>query len=874
MSEKGMHILHKRNLLPDLKQIDLDFCEHCVYGKQKRVIFLRFGKEKKNERLELVHTDVWGLAQVSSLGGSHYYVTFIDDATRKTWVYCIRQKSDVFDTFKKWKALVENETRKSLKCLRSDNGGEYYNKGFDDYCSYHGIRREKTVPQTPQENGVSERMNRTIMECARSMRLHADLPIQFWADVVDTVVYLINRGPSISLDGRIPEEEWTGKKVNYSFLKTFGCEAFVHIDKENRTKLEEKSKKCTFIGYGVNDFGYCLWDYENNKIIRSRDVIFNEKFMYKDQLQGKRQETKKQEYTMLDEITENFFPKEPENQYVQQQEQQVPQTPASVVRRSTRLSIPPERYSPSLYYLLLTDSGEPECYEEAMQVDTKKKWEQGMKEEMDSLENNQTWDLVQLPTGKKALQNKWVYKLKEEDGGEKRYKARLVVKGFAQKKGIDFDEIFSPVVKMTSIRTILSLVVVEYLHLEQLDVKTTFLHGDLEEEIYMLQPQGYEVKGKENLVCRLKKSLYGLKQAPRQWYLKFDRFMTEQGYSRCHSDHCVYFKKLENGSFIILLLYVDDMLVAGTNMQDINVLKKKLANSFAMKDLGAAKKILGMRITRDRKNHKLTLSQGEYTEKVLERFRMQNEKTVSTPLASHFKLTKEMCPKTQEEIQYMSRVPYSSAVGSLMYAMVCTRPDIAHAVGVVSRYMNNPGKEYWEVVKWILRYLRGNTTHALCFGGSYTFLQGYVDSDMAGDKDSRRSTIGYVFTIGGTTVSWISKLQKVVALSTTELEYVVATEASKEMIWLQRFMEELGKKQENSRLYCDSQSAIHLEKNSAFHSKTNHIQLRYQFIRSTLEDGQLKLEKIHTSQNPADMLTKGVTKEKLSSYSVSVGLQE
>jgi hypothetical protein len=464
--------------------------------------------------------------------------------------------------------------------------------------------------------------------------------------------------------------------------------------------------------------------------------------------------------------------------------------------------------------------------------------------------------------------------LKEEDGGEKRYKARLVVKGFAQKKGIDFDEIFSPVVKMTSIRTILSLVVVEDLHLEQLDVKTTFLHGDLEEEIYMQQPQGYEVKGKENLVCRLKKSLYGLKQAPRQWYLKFDRFMTEQGYRRCHSDHCVYFKRLENGSFIILLLYVDDMLVAGSNMQDINVLKKKLANSFAMKDLGAAKKILGMRITRDRKNRKLTLSQGEYTEKVLERFRMQNAKPVSTPLASHFKLTKEMCPKTQEEIEYMSRVPYSSAVGSLMYAMVCTRPDIAHAVGVVSRYMNNPGKEHWEVVKWILRYLRGTTTHALCFGGSDTFLQGYVDSDMAGDKDSRRSTTGYVFTIGGTTVSWISKLQKVVALSTTEAEYVAATEASKEMIWLQRFMEELGKKQENNKLYCDSQSAIHLAKNSAFHSNTKHIQLRYHFIRSTLEDGQLKLEKIHTSQNPTDMLTKGVTREKLSSCSVSVGLQD
>jgi hypothetical protein len=184
--------------------------------------------------------------------------------------------------------LVENETRKRLKCLRSKNGGEYCSKEFDDYCSYHGIRREKTDPGAPQENGVSERMNRTIMESARSMRLHAGFPLQFWEDVVDTYVYLINKGPSSSLDGVIPKEEWIGKKVNYSFLKTFSCESFVYIDKENRTNLEAKSKKCTFIGYGVNDFGYCLWDYENKKIIRSRDVIFNEKVMHKYQLQGRK----------------------------------------------------------------------------------------------------------------------------------------------------------------------------------------------------------------------------------------------------------------------------------------------------------------------------------------------------------------------------------------------------------------------------------------------------------------------------------------------------------------------------------------------------------------------------------------------------------
>jgi hypothetical protein len=267
------------------------------------------------------------------------------------------------------------------------------------------------------------------------------------------------------------------------------------------------------------------------------------------------------------------------------------------------------------------------------------------------------------------------------------------------------------------------------------------------------------------------------------------------------------------------------------------------------------------------------LSQGEYIEKVLEKFRMHNKKLVSKPLSIHFKLAKEICPKTREDIEYMSRVPYSLGVGSLMYIMVCTRPDIVHVVGVVNRYMKNTGEEHWEGIKWIPNYFKGTSTHALCFGGSNIVLQGYLDLDMVGDIYSRRITTRYVFTVGGTKISWILKLQKVVSLSITEEEYIFATKASKEMIWLQRFMEELGKKQENNRLYCDNESSIHLANNLSFHSMTKNITLRYHFIRSILEDGHWKLEKIHTSQNPADMLTKGVTREKLSYCSVLFGFQ-
>ena len=271
-----------------------------------------------------------------------------------------------------------------------------------------------------------------------------------------------------------------------------------------------------------------------------------------------------------------------------------------------------------------------------------------MPEEIKSLHENHTFELVKLPKGKRAFKNKWVFKLKaDENVSRPRYKARLVVKGFEQKKGIDFEEIFSPVVKMSSIRVVLGLAANLNLEVEQLDVKTAFLHGDIDKKIYMEQLEGFKVKGKEHLVCKLKKSLYGLKQAPRQWYTKFDSFMEGHGYSKTSSDHCVYVKKFSDGDFIILLLYVDDMLIVGHDTKKIESLKKDLNRSFAMKDLGPAKKILGMSITRDRKNGKLWLSQQKYIEKVLERFSMSNSKPVSTPLASHFKLSSQQCPTSE-----------------------------------------------------------------------------------------------------------------------------------------------------------------------------------------------------------------------------------
>ncbi|CAL5395053.1 unnamed protein product [Camellia sinensis] len=787
MSEKGLQIMAKKSLIPFAKDTKLNPCDSCLFGKQHRVAF-HSSSRRQSELLSRVYSDVCGLIEVKSLGGRKYFLTFIDDASQK-----------------------------------------------------------------------SERMNWTIVEKVRCMLKMAKLPKPFWGEAVRVACYLINRSPSVPLNFEIPEKVWSGREISYSHLRVFGCKVFAHVSKEHRQKLDDKATPCIFIGYGDEEFGYRLWDPKNKKVIRSRDVAFQEgqtledfgqptKSKVNDVLEivpnpapsqhATNEEELPQHATNDVELQDGFLEEEdPEEKGFKQGEPQPP-PPEAVgpqLRISTRESKLSSKY-PTSDYILLTDERELESFQEAQNHKEKSSWHLAMQEEMQSLQKNQTYDLIKLPQDRKPLQNKWVFKLKKDGSGKLvKYKARLVVKGFRQKKGMDFDEIFSPVVKMTSIRVVLGLAASLNLELEQMDVKTTFLHGDLKEEIHMEQLEGFEIKGKENLVCRLKKSLYGLKQAPRQWYEKFDSFMVGHEYKRTATNQCVYVRKFPDGNFIILLLYVDDMLIVGQDATVIRSLKNELSQSFDMKDLGPAQQMLGIQIVRDRKAKKLWLSQEKYVERVIAKFNMKDSKPVNTPLANHFKLSKSSCPSSTKEREEMEAIPYLSVVESLMYVMVSTRPDITHAVGVVSRFLSNPGKEHWEAVKWILRYLKGTTKMCLCFRNAKPVLEGYTDSDMAGDLDGSKSTSGFLFTFAGGAVSWQSKLQNYVALSTTEAEYITAAEAGKEMLWLQRFLQELGLKQEKFMVHCDSQSAIDLSKNSMYHSRTKHINIQYHWIREVME---------------------------------------
>jgi hypothetical protein len=602
MSECGMRELHKRNLLAWIRSCKLDFCKYCVVGKQCRVQFKTATHNTKG-KLDYVHSDIWGPVRVASKGGAQYFMSFIDDYSRKVWVYFLKNKFDAFATFKKWKAEEENQTGRKLKCLRIDNGTEYKDGEFLKFCEEHGIKRYFTIRKTPQQNGVAERLNRTIIETTGCLRLNAGLPKVFWAEAMNMAYYIINQSPRVAFDGKVAEEVWTGQEVDYSLMRIFGCPAYVHISSEDRSKLDPKSKKCIFLGYEKGVKGYKLWDPVAQKVVISRDVVFDEKSITKTFREDKYQAVENNNSNNRSAVQMELD--ELESQPEEESHGSDEELDSTRIERPKRNKRPPVRYGfdDLVSYALITSSEDPSTFQEAIDNTEKDKWMETMVEEMESLSKNKTWELTKLPKGKKPIGCKWVFKRKEtvsEKEGE-RFKARLVAKGYSQRHGIDYDEVFSPVFRHTSIRIVLALVADQDLELEQLDVKTVFLHGNLEEEIFMVQPEGFKKPGKENLVCRLKKSLYGLKQSPGQWYKRFDSCMIQITYTHCEYDCCVYVRILEDNSYIFLLLYVDDILIAARSMCEVDRLKSLLHKEFEMKDLCVAKKILGMEIRRDRR---------------------------------------------------------------------------------------------------------------------------------------------------------------------------------------------------------------------------------------------------------------------------------
>nr|AAV85747.1 Integrase core domain, putative [Oryza sativa Japonica Group]AAX92956.1 retrotransposon protein, putative, Ty1-copia sub-class [Oryza sativa Japonica Group]ABA92827.2 retrotransposon protein, putative, Ty1-copia subclass [Oryza sativa Japonica Group] len=473
----------------------------------------------------------------------------------------------------------------------------------------------------------------------------------------------------------------------------------------------------------------------------------------------------------------------------------------------------------------------------------------------------------------------WKHRFREDpkkktdvDGNVHIYKARLVAKGFRQIQGVDYDETFSPVAMLKFIWIVLAIAAYFDYEIWQMYVKTAFLNGNLDEDVYMTQPKGFDDPQSAKKICKLHQSIYGLKQASRSWNIRFDEVVKALGFVRNEEEPCVY-KKISGSALVFLILYVDDILLIGNDISMLESVKTSLKNSFSMKDLGEAAYILGIRIYRDRSKRLIGLSQSTYIDKVLKRFNMQDSKKGFLPMSHGINLGKNQCPQTTDERNKMSVIPYASAIGSIMYAMLCTRPDVSYALSATSRYQSDPGESHWIAVKNILKYLRRTKDMFLAYGGQEELVvNGYTDASFQIDKDDFRSQSGFVFCLNGGAVSWKSSKQDIVVDSTTEAEYIAASEA----VWIKKFVSQLGVMTSASSsmdLYCDNSGAIAQAKEPRSHQKSKHILRQYHLIREIVGRGDVKICKIHTDLNVADPLTKPLPQPKHEAHTRAMGIR-
>ena len=400
-----------------------------------------------------------------------------------------------------------------------------------------------------------------------------------------------------------------------------------------------------------------------------------------------------------------------------------------------------------------------------------------------------------------------------------------------------------------------------------MDVTTAFLNGELHEEVYMAQPEGYAVKGKTDLVCRLKKSLYGLKQSPRCWNSALNSHLKNMGFVQATGDPCIYLAT--EGEMFLIAVYVDDILLAGKTQERMTEVKQALSRQFEVKDMGALHYFLGVKFIQDQTTGNVWMGQQSYTEKILKRYGMQDCKTIRTLVDTSTKLV-----KAKDEDTFVDQAQYQSAVGSLLYLSAATRPDITYAVGNVAKFCAKPTKQHWMAVKRIFRYLKGTQKYGLLFKTSTDKdCVGFSDTDWGGDLDDRKSTSGYVFQIGGTAVSWRSKKQACVALSTAEVEYIALASTAQESVWLQQLLADIKKEPPKKMvIFEDNQSAISIARNPQFHGRSKHIGIKYHYIREQVGNGKVELEYCRTNDMLADCMTKGLNGEQFEKLRLMAGV--
>uniref|UniRef100_A0A2N9F9Q0 Integrase catalytic domain-containing protein n=1 Tax=Fagus sylvatica TaxID=28930 RepID=A0A2N9F9Q0_FAGSY len=693
----------------------------------------------------------------------------------------------VLTIYRDFAKMVQTQYSKAIKVFRSDNAREYRQTDFSTILKHYGTVFHTSCAGTSQQNGRAERKLRHILDTVRALTNAASTPASFWGEAALTAVYTINRCPSPVIQNTTPYERLFGTAPNYSLLKVFGCVCFVLLQPHERTKLQPRSQLCCFLGYGLEEKGYRCYDPVAKRLRVSRHVVFWEHKMFyslplfsagnsdsqADPLPNLFPEIPSPSAESVNPISDESPPADPSSDESPTADPTFDESPLSAPaanpvnttapepRRSHRVSTLPSHLRDFHCFSAFATLHEPHTFREASSDPL---WQQAMKEELDALLKTGTWDLVDLPAGKSAIGCKWVYKIKtRSDGTVDRYKARLVAKGFTQEYGIDYEETFAPVARLSSVRTLIAVSASRHWPLFQMDVKNAFLNGELTEEVYMQLPPGFsQPPGFSPKVCRLRRALYGLKQAPRAWFAKFSSTISQHGFSASSYDSALFFRRSDHG-ITLLLLYVDDMIITGDDVQGIQDLKRFLGQHFEMKDLGPLSYFLGLEVSSSSDGYYLT--QAKYTSDLISRAGITDSKIVDTPIEYNNRLN------THDGEPLPDATLYRQLVGSLVYLTV-TRPDISYAVHIVSQFMAAPRSLHYAAVLRILRYLKGTLFHGLHFSSQSSLtLQAYSDVDWAGDPTDRRFTTGYCFLLGDSLIFWRRKKQSVVARSSTKAEY-------------------------------------------------------------------------------------------------------
>lgn len=846
-------IIHmaKNRMVEGLKITDHDKfdCIACCFGKSKRTSHASKSTPKSQIAGQVLHFDTVGPIPRESIGGASYFVLCKDECSGYRRVEFMARKDEIPNRVKKIISQSKIDTGNDVLEINTDNGTEFVNKDLSTFLSSKGIIHNVSATYTPEQNGYIERDIQTVSDAARTMRIEADLDKRYWAEAVNTAVYVLNRSVGSTKRKTTPYEAWFGQKPLLNNLHRFGQQAIVHIEKVKRDKLDPKGTLLMFVGYTSVYNTFRFVDPETDDLI----ISCNAHFLDSDGNPTAKESSQRESSDKSDSMTWLSFTTSPEISSTQQVDSRVNlqggKSPAStpsknnvsdisdlsqfesthdvsdsdshhtydIVKdnneklidftspiitemREAAANMPPETADQERLSSLrprnnrptytnwkvnvatadatLDDSYTPRSFKDAMKQSDCDKWREAMKEELAAFDKCQVWTLVARPQEANIVTNRWVLKVKRTpDGKIDRYRARLVARGFSQVEGVDYNETYAPVASAMAIRLLFAHAAIESLHISQFDVKTAFLYGTLDEEIFMEQPDGFN--DGSGRVCKLKRSLYGLKQAPRMWNREFTKFLTDMGLDVSKEDPCIFFSHEPR---IIIALYVDDGIIFARNQDTIKKVLNEMSKRFETHSVDT-NVYLGFQYNRPMRNI-IQLHQEGYVKRVISQYGLEGAKSVDAPLS----LTKS----TEVEEQLRPDVPYRQAIGSLMYAAVNTRVDIMYAVCIKSRKVASPTTVDWQDVKRIIRYLKGKEDLTLTYSKENNRgYEVYCDSDFAGDSESSKSTTGAVHLFAGAPIYWRSQRQALVTLSSTEAEYVSVCSTIKDIAWIRKLAIEL-----------------------------------------------------------------------------------